>query len=285
MSILVNGELVDDALLRQEAAAIKVRLLEAMPEEDPVAREMRAREWAKENVIERILLRQAALSDPEPIPDELLERSINEMRSRSPGQSWCLFPAPEEDFRARVETGLRIDRLVARLTAKAAAPKNKDVTEYYHKHRDSFYAPEMVHAAHMVKNVGERTGEAAALEAIRHAQQELRQGKSFEEVADLYSDCPGRGGDLGFFSRGHMVEEFERAVFSLNVGEVSQIFRSPFGFHIAKLYERKAEGVRGLSEVRKEIEQVLFSSKKEKLVEQFVDELRAKADIRKAQMA
>jgi len=39
----------------------------------------------------------------------------------------------------------------------------------------------------------------------------------------------------------------------LNVGEVSEIFRSPFGFHIAKLYERKAEGVRGLSEVRKEI--------------------------------
>ena len=79
-----------------------------------------------------------------------------------------------------------------------------------------------------------------------------------------------------------MVQEFDDVVFSMKAGEVSPIFRSPFGFHIAKVYERKAEGVRDLSEVRGRIEELLTRRDKEECVEQFVDRLRAKADIRKA---
>jgi parvulin-like peptidyl-prolyl isomerase len=79
-----------------------------------------------------------------------------------------------------------------------------------------------------------------------------------------------------------MVEEFETAIFSLKVGEVSQIIRSPFGFHIAQLYQRKAEGVPELAEVWSDIEQILIRDRKEKCIEDFVDQLRAAADIRKA---
>ena len=120
------------------------------------------------------------------------------------------------------------------------------------------------------------------MEAIRAIQQELLDGRPFEEVADQRSDCPGNGGDLGFFPRGQMVQEFDDVVFSMKAGEVSPIIRSPFGFHIAKVYERKAEGVRDLTEVRGEIEELLTRRSKEECVEQFVDGLRAKADIRKA---
>ncbi|MBZ5610631.1 MAG: peptidylprolyl isomerase [Acidobacteriia bacterium] len=241
MPILVNGERVDDALIRQEAQMVKARLLEADLDDDPLAIEMRAWEWARENVIEKVLLQQAAQ-----------------------------------------ETGQRVEELVAKLTAKVAAPKKKDVVEHYRKHRDSFYAPEMVHAAHIVKNVDERSDESSALETIQAIQQELLDGKPFEEVADRRSDCPGRGGDLGFFQRGQMVQEFENIVFSMKPGEVSSIFRSPFGFHIAKMYERKAEGVRDLTDVRSEIEEHLIQRRKETCIEQFVDGLRARADIRKA---
>jgi hypothetical protein len=106
--------------------------------------------------------------------------------------------------------------------------------------------PEMIHAGHIIRNVDETTAdettaEDTALAAIRNAQQDMERGSSFEEAATRWSDCPD-GGDLGFFARGEMVPEFERAVLALRPGEVSGIFRTPFGFHIAKLYEhREAE--------------------------------------------
>jgi len=255
MPILVNGERVDDALIRREAQIIRSHLQEAYLGEDALALDLRAWEWARENVIEKVLLRQAAMADPE--------------------SDSAVLPQQEE-------VAQRVARLVAKLTAKVPAPKKKDVTDYYRKHRDSFYAPEMIHAGHIVKNVDERTDEASALQAIQAIQQELLNGSPFEEVADQRSDCPGNGGDLGFFPRGQMVQEFDDVVFSMKAGEVSPIFRSAFGFHIAKVYERRAEGVRDLNEVRGRIEELLTRRDREECVEQFVDVLRAKADIRKA---
>jgi hypothetical protein len=280
MPLIVNGESVDDAVIRKEANDLRPRLREAMPEEDPIALESRVREWARENVIERVLLRQAALNDPEPIAAEVLDDAVNRLRAQTPGQSGCILPGEPEELRAEVEAQLRLDRLTTRLTGRMSPPRNKDITEYYRKHRDRFFTPELVHAAHIVKNVGDNTTEEAAVEAMRNVQQELNQGADFAELADRHSDCPGRGGDLGFFTRGQMVEEFDNVVFTLASGEISDIFRTPFGFHIAKVYEKKPEGIRPLEEVRDNIQAMLFNEKKQKMLEQYIDHLRAKAEIR-----
>ena len=282
MPLEVNGETIDDSLIRQEARALRPRMMEAMVEDDPVALEMRVREWARENVIERVLLRQAAAADPEPIAAELLEKAVAQARGQTPGQSGCIFPAADEALRREVELQLRVDRLVERLGARVSAPRHKDVVEYYRKHKQSFFTAEMVHAAHIVRNVDENTDEAAALAAIREAEAELRHGVPFAEVADRRSDCPGRGGDLGWFAAGQMVDEFDKRVFAMQPGEVSEIFRSPFGFHIATVRERRPAGLRSLEKVRDQIEATLLAEKRQRALEQFLDRLRARADIQPA---
>jgi parvulin-like peptidyl-prolyl isomerase len=180
-----------------------------------------------------------------------------------------------------VETRLRLDRFLHKLTAKVPPPKYKDVGDYYKKYREQFVVPEFICAAHIVKNVDENTDEQAALAVIRKAEEELRSGARFEEVADRYSDCAGNGGNLGYFPRGEMVDEFDTVVFKLGLNETSGIFRTGFGFHIAKLQDRKPAGYRSLSDVKQDIEKVLHREKQERALEQFVDSLKAKAEIRK----
>jgi parvulin-like peptidyl-prolyl isomerase len=154
------------------------------------------------------------------------------------------------------------------------------VNRYYARFKAEFLRPEMVHAAHIVKNVDEATSEADALKAIQNVMHLLKIGEKFEELADEYSDCPGRGGDLGFFARGQMVEDFESVVFALKPGGMSDIFRSPFGFHIAKVYERKPAGIPRFGEIRDDIERALWEHAKQAAISEFVGQLRAKADIR-----
>ena len=260
MPLLVNGESVDDALIRDELRAIRPRLFEAMQGEDPASIETRARQWARENVIERVLLRQAALADPEPLPAQAVD-------------------GPEAELR------LRIARLYDRATAHLAPPRHKDLVEHYRKHRDTFGAPERVRVAHIVKNVEPDNDGAQALELMQRLHGELLAGASFQELADQHSDCPGKGGDLGVFPRGEMVEEFDAVVFALEPGQISAVFRTQFGFHIAKVSEKHPPGIRPLEEVSPELLEFLFEQKRQRAMEQFLDRLWAKAVIRDGQPA
>ena len=251
MPILINGETIDDAVIRAEANSIRPRLFEAMEGEDPRAVEARVKEWARDNVVERVVLRQAARSE----------------------NGAAVTPAGETDEQA-------VERLLTRVTAHVARPRNKDITEFYRKNKEQFVAPETVHAAHIVKNVDEAHPAAEARAAIDDIATRLAAGAPFEALADEVSDCPGRGGDLGFFPRGEMVPEFDAVVFGLQPGEISPVFRTNFGFHIAKLIERRPAGIPRLEDIRDRIEEHLYQQKRQKVIEQFLDNLIAKADVK-----
>jgi parvulin-like peptidyl-prolyl isomerase len=232
----VNGEEIDDRLLREEAASLRPKYYETMGGGDPIALEMQLREWSKENVIERVLMRQEA---------------------------------------SRI--GVELEAMILGIRATVPVPKQKEVAALYAKGRDGFWAPEMIHAAHVVSNVDETHLEADALLKIERAAAELARGVPFAVVADAHSDCPGQGGDLGWFPRGHMVPEFEAVVFELSVGQTSPVFRSPFGFHIARVMGKRPEGIPALADVREHLEEQILKIKQQQALEAFVDQLRAVA--------
>ncbi len=283
MALRINGEYISNEALREEERQIRPRLMEAMADEDPQVLEQRVRDWARENIIERTVLRQEAAKDPAPVPPEEIDRLFHEVRDQSPSQSGCILPGSDEHVRSEVEVRYRVDRVLAKATANVSPPKNKDVADYYVKHRKEFMSEESIHAAHIVKNVGEGVDEEAARAVIGEVERELRAGADFAELADRLSDCPGRGGDLGFFPRGQMVDEFDDVVFGLQPGQVSGVFRTAFGFHIAKLIERRPAGPLTLQEVKERIAELLLGEKKQKAVSNFLDRLMAVADVQEAQ--
>ena len=261
MPLRVNNEIIEDEVIREEIRTLRVRLAEAMPGEHPSAIEARAREWARENVIERVLLRQAALADPEPVPAEIIEKAGGN---------------------AGAELQFRIERLAIRHAGRIAPPRNKDVVDYYRQHRENMAIPEAVRAAHIIKNVDEKTSEEQALAAIRAVEERIKSGEAFEAVADELSDCPGSGGDLGWFPRGQMVPEFDAVVFAMKPGEISPVFRTAFGFHIAKVNARADERMATFEEARPQIERLLLTEKHQKALERLCDYLRARATVEEA---
>jgi peptidyl-prolyl cis-trans isomerase C len=90
--------------------------------------------------------------------------------------------------------------------------------------------PDKVHCAHIL--VRSESEAKAVLER-------LRKGEKFGNVARAVSRCPSgkRGGDLGTFTRGKMVKEFETAAFALQKGEVSGVVKTKFGYHVIKRLE------------------------------------------------
>jgi peptidyl-prolyl cis-trans isomerase C len=123
---------------------------------------------------------------------------------------------------------------------------------------------------------------AAALKKIQDIQKQVK-GGDFAELAKKYSEDPGskeRGGDLGYFSRGDMVDPFEKAAFSLNVGQVSDIVTTDFGYHIIRLEERKAATKFTFDDVKDDLKEYLFQQRAARKFEGYVKDLRGKADIK-----
>ena len=259
LPLKVNDQVIDDAILRDETRALRTRLAEALPHEHPSILDAKAKDWARDNVIERALLRQAALADDEPVPADVLAHAPKD--------------APAEE----VELQYRIERLAIRHAGKIAPPRRKDVVEYYRRHRDQMVVPEAVRAAHIIKLVDETHPELDAIAQIHAVERRIQSGESFEAISE---ELKGAGAEnLGWFPRGEMVPEFDAVVFALEPGTVSPVFKSPFGFHIAKVYERMQEHVATLEEAQPQIERRIMIEKHQKALERLCDYLRARATV------
>ena len=286
MALKVNGETVEDAVLAREAEALR-RRFEKLSDEQKAqyglegdALQRTAVEWARDNVIERVLLRQRAQADPVPVDAAAVERAVREAVERHGGSEKIAEAGLDESgLRAGIESQMRVERLMGAVTSKAKPPRPKDLAQHYKRNRDRYRTEETVRAAHIVKHVEKGVSEDDARRAAETLYAKLQDGASFERVADRESDCPGNGGDLGYFGRGKMVKEFEDVVFALRPGQTSAVFQTVFGFHIAKVTERKPAGVRAFAEVRDEIRKELVERERTKLLENFVDGLREQARI------
>ena len=123
----------------------------------------------------------------------------------------------------------------------------------YNANQRKYGTPEEVRASHILLRSGEQDGKQKMQDILK----QLKDGADFEEMAKSRSQDPGsatKGGDLGYFARGRMIAQFENTVFAMNkIGEMSDVFESPFGFHIIKLTDKKAAGVKSFAEVKDQL--------------------------------
>jgi peptidyl-prolyl cis-trans isomerase D len=153
-----------------------------------------------------------------------------------------------------------------------------EIEAYYTAHQETFQRPEHVHARHILFKLAESATaeqEAAVRAQAESVLSELRNGADFAALAAAHSEDTATataGGDLGFFPRGQMVNAFEDVAFSLPVGQLSDLVRTPFGLHILRVDEKAAEGLKPLSEVQQDIVTQLREEKAQEAAIAFTDD-------------
>lgn len=142
--------------------------------------------------------------------------------------------------------------------------------ERYEARKINYTTPEERRASHILVKLSADSSEEAVAAAKQKAEKllaRISKGEDFAKLAKAESDDPGsapQGGDLGFFGKGVMDPAFEKAVFALKKGEVSELVRSSFGFHIIKLVDIKGGEVKPFAKVKDEIKKEIQKERAEK---------------------
>ncbi len=187
----------------------------------------------------------------------------------------------QEDLRFRI----KISKLVMMQMSGKPKPTDKEINEFYQKNKDKFKMPESVHVRHIL--VAKTADDDEKIKAEKKAKAEdlrrqLLAGANFAEIAKNNSDCPSKetGGDLGVFTRGEMVKQFEDAAFSQEVNAIGPVVETEYGFHIIQVLERHAPKALALDDRMKgNISTFLAQQKQQETFDAILKKLRAKAKI------
>ncbi len=167
------------------------------------------------------------------------------------------------------------------LTPEGLAPyqevSEQDIRAYYQHNTDQFTRPEQIKARHILIELPEDASEdqeKAARRQINQVEERLNQGEDFAKLAKELSQGPSaaRGGDLGWFSRGSMLESFEEAAFALQPGETSRPVRTRFGLHLIEVEDRRSAGVQDFEQVKDTIRKELAEDKAAENLEDTLDQ-------------
>lgn len=180
----------------------------------------------------------------------------------------------EEEFKRQLEqTKANLMKQYAiRKILDTIRVEDNEVEQYYNENKENFKKPETVKASHILVDEKEKAEEII---------DKINGGLSFEEAAEKYSKCPSkdRGGDLGYFSRGRMVPEFEKAAFDMKKGEMVGPVQTQFGYHVIKVYDKKEAEISPLEEIRDKLEQQILAMKQNEVYQKRSNELKKNYEV------
>jgi peptidyl-prolyl cis-trans isomerase D len=167
---------------------------------------------------------------------------------------------------------LLLDPSTMRSTVKVPS---RQVEQYYNDNIDMYTTPEQVRASHILFKTDGKD-DAAVKAKAEEVLKEARAGADFAELAKKYSqdeETAKNGGDLDYFARGRMVPEFDQVVFAMQPGQISDLVKTQYGYHIIKLIDKKPAQVKPLSEVRQQIVDQLTWERAQATADELADKL------------
>ncbi|MDA3937605.1 MAG: peptidylprolyl isomerase [Actinomycetota bacterium] len=278
IAAIVNGEEITLTELNSQVDQLIEQYPQMFEGPDGEGRLIDFKQRLLDNLINNILIRQAAEDEGVTVSDSEVEAQIEELKAG--------FPT-EEDYVAALESAgmdadaldeqlkdqLILERLLEKLTSEIEITSDA-MEEYYAGNQEQFTQEAAVHARHILFASED---EAQAEEVLA----DLRAGGDFAAAATEYSIdtvSAADGGDLGWPTMAY-VAEFQEAADALEIGEISDLVQTTFGYHIIEVLERREASVQTLDDVRDQIEEILIQQANADAYQIYLDDIRAEAEI------
>ena len=288
--VIVNDTPITEADVNLEVKRI---LFQAKAMQQPIDESMMGsmRDKVINSLINRELLYQQSKTMGITTNAAEIDNSIDQIKQRlEAGQSFESLLAEmgitTKTMRAQVGQANAIQKLMEMVVYPRAMVSEKESRIFFENNPQYFKKPEEVKASHILIQVAPDAGneeKLAARKKIEDIQKKLETGGDFADLARQYSEGPSKvsGGDLGYFDRKKMVKPFADAAFALKPGEVSDIVETRFGFHLIKVYDKKAKSVYVFENIKDRLTEMLRQQKIQDETVLYIEELRKTADVKR----
>jgi parvulin-like peptidyl-prolyl isomerase len=283
MSIKINDQIIPDWAIERQAEALFENVAKGMPGKPREIIMISALDLAKERLIDQTLMAQESRKRKYKVDSVELQKKIKLWMKQNGGKkAFEKIKNPmirnHDDLKRELSDQMRFNQLLEEESQCEPVPES-DALKYYEDRPELFRTEEMLSASHLLKMAKTEEEFEKALDEVKILRERLQKGDDFTELVRAESDDKGNDGNLGTFGKGRMVPEFEKAAYSLEVGELSEPVRTQFGWHLIQLHERIPAKVTSFEEIKEKVVEYLTERKKDRVFEDFLDGLKAKATI------
>lgn len=206
-------------------------------------------------IIDKIIEQEMKKEKLEVTAEELKEELTAYMDSYGGEEAFAEMLAASGIEMDAIERNIEKYLVTKKLLTARIEISDEEMKVYFEENKDSFAQEEKVEASHILVE-----GEDTAKEVL----DKLKAGEDFSELAAAYSTDEATkelGGELGFFGKGEMTEEFEKAAFAMEAGAISDPVKTDFGYHIINVTDRHEASEAVYEEAKEEIKEILLDSK------------------------
>ena len=282
----VNGEAVAPDLIEGEFRAIKSQA-ESLGNISCCERDPEFRALARENVLARVLLNQEAQNRALEVTEAEIDEALERIEAQHGGRDALLanlglHPCQIADVRADIANGLRVEKTLRACLGPLPEPTEVEVRAYYEAHLDQYLTEEEIRETHLFKQVPKSEDRQRIYDDLRALRRRARAGEDFGRLAHEHTDKEDKLTDLGWFRQQDFMDEFSTIVFSLDEGEMSPVFPSYFGLHLAQCTGRRPAAPRPFDDVRDDVRAHLIAEDQQAKSRLLVEQLKARAEIQES---
>jgi len=237
-------------------------------------------------MIEDKLILQEAKRLGVTVDDAEVDGRLKEVKSRFPSEEVFYSEVERsgvstELLKKRYRENIMMGKLVAHEVKDKIVVTPSEIESYYKGHAEELKAPDSVHLRTIMLRFDETNTEDLVKQKADDVVKLVKEGRDFGELAKLYSQGARaeENGDFGFVEKGQMREDFEKVIFALKPGELSEPVKTDTGYYIFKVEEKKENHLLSLSEARGDIEDIIFRGKAQKRYQEWIAKLKRDAFI------
>ncbi|PIV18633.1 MAG: hypothetical protein COS41_03765 [Elusimicrobia bacterium CG03_land_8_20_14_0_80_50_18] len=283
----VNGKAIFYSEFNERLKPFREQLKQNGESADMEKLERRMKKEILDAMIEEKVLLNKAEQDKIQVTESEVDQGMAEIRARFKTEQEYSDEIKKQGLtvskmRENIKNQLVTIKLINKeVRANVPEPSEKEMKKFYDDNEDKMIVGEQVRVRQIFfefePGVAKKDLMAKAKQALAEAK---KKPESFSQLAEKYSSVPENAGDTGYFGRGEKIPEFEKPCFALNVGEISDVFETPLGYHIAKCVGRNAPEKKTFEEAKDYIKNYLYSADMEERYTTWVRGLRDQAAIK-----